>query len=95
MYFYCDKCIYIPKINVVIQHIYEYDKYDSCVSRVKPARIRVPLFNKEAQMQARVYLDNYRNTHGSIRSHWVIYRNKSKHDSYYFEKNVQGRNKEK
>lgn len=85
-YFWCEKCLYIPKLNIVIQKVYEYDKYSSCCDRVKPAKIRVPLFNKEAQMQANVYLDKFRNTYGSIKCHLVIYRNKSKHDTYYFEK---------
>lgn len=86
VYFWCERCIYIPKLNIVIQRVYEYDKPSSCVDRVKPARIRVPLFNKEAQMQANIYLDKFRNTYGTIKSHLVIYRNKSKHDTYYFEK---------
>ena len=86
IYFLCRWCIYIPIVNIVIQNITEYDKYQSCVDRVKPARIRTPLFNKEAQMQAQIYLDKFRNTYGKIESHIVIYRNKSKHDPFYFEK---------
>lgn len=86
IYFLCVRCFYIPKVNIVIQHVYEYDKYQSCVDRVKPARVRTPLFNKDAQMQAEIYLDKFRNTYGKIKSHWFIYRNKSKHDTYYFEK---------
>lgn len=85
VYFWCEKCLYIPKVNIVIQKIIEYDKYSSCVDRVKPARVSVPMFNKEAQMQAKIYLDKYRNTYGKIKVHWVIYHNKSKHDTYYFD----------
>lgn len=86
VYFWCDRCIYIPIVNLVIQKIIRYDKYESACNRVKPCRIRVPLFNKEAQVQAKIYLDNFYNTHGSIKSYWVVYRNKSKHDTYYFDK---------
>lgn len=83
-FFLCDKCIYIPKLNIVIQKIIEYDKYQSCVDRVKPCKIRVPLFNKSAKTQAKIYVDNFFNTHGNVKSHWVIYHNKSKHNTYYF-----------
>lgn len=85
-YFLCRWCVYIPKVNIVIQLVTEYDKYQSCVDRVKRPRIRVPFFNKEAQIQAEVYLDKFRNTYGKIKNHLLIYRNKSKHDTYYFEK---------
>ena len=81
------RCFYIPKVDIVIQHIIEYDKYDSCVQRVKPCRIKVPLIaSQERILQAQMYVDNFENQHGIVKSYWVIYHNKSKHDTYYFQK---------
>lgn len=86
-YIRCVRCIYIPYINLVLQQIVVYDKYDSCVNRVKPCRIQMPLLpNTEKALQAQIYIDNFENQHGSVRSHWLIYFNKSKHDTYHFEK---------
>ena len=87
-YLWCDKMLYlkIPLFPIVFQKVIEYDKFQSACDRVKPPRIRVPMFNKDAQMQARVYLDKFHNTYGTVKVHWLIYRNKSKHDTYYFEK---------
>lgn len=84
-YIWCDKCFYIPKMNIVIQKCIVYDKYDSAVNRVKPCRIRVPLLNKQAQMSAAIYRDDFFNKHGTVKTVWCVYRNKSKHDTYYFE----------
>lgn len=79
-----------------IQGITLYDKYQSCLDRVKPCRINVPLMaKKEVKLQAQMYLDKFRNTYGSIQNRLLIYRNKSKHDTYYFEKLfLQGRKEE-
>lgn len=69
-----------------IQGITLYDKYQSCLDRVKPCRISVPLMaKKEVKLQARMYLDKFRNTYGTIQNRLLIYRNRSKHDTYYFE----------
>lgn len=89
-YLWCDKLLYIPKVDIVIQRVIEYEKYQSCVDRVKPPRVHIPISNKGAQTQARVYLDQFKNSHGDIKTHWLIYRNKSKHDTYYFEKLFKG-----
>lgn len=84
-YIWCEKCIYI--FGLVIQQIIIYDKYSSAVNRVKPCRVSIPLFaSKEAKMQGRIYVDNFVNQNGSVKSRWLIYFNKSKHDTYYFEK---------
>lgn len=84
VYFLCRWCLYIPKLHIVIQLVTEYDKYQSCVDRVKPCKLRVPLMNKEAQVNADVYIDKFRNTYGKVKNHLLIYRNKSKHDTMYF-----------
>lgn len=72
---------------LVVQKITVYDKYQSAVDRVTPCRITVPLLaNKEVKQNAQIYLDKFRNTYGMVRNGLLIYINKSKHDTYYFEK---------
>lgn len=72
---------------LVIQRITIYDKYQSAVDRVEPCRIRMPLFaSSEVRQNAALYLDKFFNTYGNVKSHWLIYINRSKHDTYYFEK---------
>lgn len=95
LYIRCKKCIFpFSKIPIVKFFLGKfciifwtyYDKYDSCLNRVRPCRIRVPLFNKEAQMQARIYRDNFFNQHGEVKNHVTMMFSKSEHDTYYFEK---------
>lgn len=88
MYIRCRACIYI--FGLVIQFITIYDKYESAVNRVKPCRVHVPLFNPQAKMQARTHLDTFHNTHGLVRNRVLLYINRSKHDTYYFEKLLKG-----
>lgn len=84
VYFLCRWCLYIPKVKIVIQLVTEYDKYQSCVDRVKPCRVRVPLFNKEASTNADIYRDQFFNAYGKVKNHLFIYRNKSHHDTFGF-----------
>lgn len=77
---------YIP-LHIMVQKITLYDKYQSALDRVVPCRIRVPLMaKKEVKLNAQMYLDKFRNTYGMVRDSIMIYWNKSKHDTYYFEK---------
>ena len=78
---------WLAKLGIIFQKITIYDKYESCVARVEPCRIRVPIFAKaEVKQQAQLYLDKFFNTYGSVKNHYLLYINKSKHDTYYFEK---------
>lgn len=81
-YINCRKSIYF--LGFVIQFVTLYDKAESCQARVQPCRVRVPLLNAQAKMQARTYIDNFFNTHGTVKNMTLFYRNKSKHDSYLF-----------
>lgn len=83
-YIMCRQCFVI--FGFVIQFITIYDKYDSAVNRVKPCRVTVPIFNKEAKIHAKIYRDDFFNKHGKVENHILIYRHKSEHDSFYFEK---------
>lgn len=82
-YIRCRKCWHF--FGFVLQFITIYDKYESCLARVSPCRISVPLLgDKVAKMQARLYLDNFFNVHGKVENKVLFYRNKSKHDTHYF-----------
>lgn len=71
--------------KIVIQRITLYDKYASCVDRVKPWKIKLPLFaSKEMRLSCDIARQQYENTHGKVKSAWLIYRNKSKHNTRVF-----------
>lgn len=82
IYIRCRYCFVF--LGFVIQGITIYDKYQSCADRVKPCRVRVPLFNAPARMQAKTYRDNFFNTHGDVKNRFLFYRNKSKHNTLAF-----------
>ena len=83
IYIRCVRCIYI--LGFVIQSVVIYDKYESCINRVEPCRIHVPLFaNKLVKQNARLHIDSFHNSHGSVKRALLIYKNKSKHDTLYF-----------
>ncbi len=81
----------LAKIGIIFQKVTIYDKYQSCVDRVEPCRITVPLLaSSEAKMNARLYLDKFYNSYGSVKSRYLLYINRSSHDTYYFEKLFKG-----
>jgi hypothetical protein len=90
IYIRCRRCIVLFG-KIVIQQITTYDKYQSCVDRVEPCKIRVPTMAKrEVKENAKMYLDKFRNSYGTIKNHLLIYWNKSTYDTYYFEKLFEG-----
>lgn len=92
-YIMCNWCVYL--FGIVIQKVTCYDKYQSAVDRVRPARIQRPMFNKEAKMQADIYLDKFRNTYGTIRPKILIYANKSQYDTFHFKEVLKNGKKNK
>lgn len=89
VYLRCRWCrvINLGKLQIVVQLITSYDKYESCVNDVKPCKVHVPFGCKaEAKAQRVTYVDNFRNTHGSVKNHLLIYRNKSIYDTRFFKK---------
>lgn len=85
IYITCNRCWYF--FGFVLQKITIYDKYDSCLNRVRPCRVSQPLtFNPMARATVDTYRDNFFNVHGDVKSKWLLYRNKSKHDTLYFKK---------
>lgn len=85
LYIRCRGCVVI--FGFVLQKVTIYDKYQSCLDRVEPCSIQMPLFkSKETKAQIDMYLDKFRNTYGDIKTRFLFYRNKSNYDTYYFEK---------
>lgn len=94
IYIMCRRTIYIPipftKCGIVLLLWRYYDKYQSAVDRVRPCRVRVPLFNKKVKQDSKIYLDRFFNDHGTIKNHFTIFINKSRYDTYHFKKLFKG-----
>lgn len=76
------RCIVIGRL--VLCWLTLYDTAEACERRVRPCRVRVPLLNKEAQTQAEIALDNYRNTHGLVQDKLCIFINRTDYDTRLF-----------
>lgn len=77
----------LMKIGIVVQKVTIYSKYESGVACIEPCRITIPLLaTPDARMNAQIYRDKFFNQHGSVKTHFLIYFNKSKHDTHHFEK---------
>lgn len=84
-YIYCRWCIYIPFIRLVIQRVTVYDKYESCLNRVKPFRTSVPLFgSSDAKARVRIEKDKFNQQNGNIKGRTLIYFNRSHYNTRHF-----------
>ena len=94
VYLRCVWCKVFGKI--VIQRVVVYDKYESCVNRADPFWYpSCPTFasSEERRLHSnnkRMALQRYRETHGSVKSMILIYRNKSTYDTHYFRTLLKG-----
>lgn len=71
----------------VVQKITFYDKYESCLNRVPPFYMKLPFNASKEMKQAReIERQRYFISYGTVKSHILIYRNKSKYDTRYFKK---------
>jgi hypothetical protein len=82
--------------NLVFQRAVVYDKYQSAVDRVEPYQhIRIPIFANK-QMRAMLKQKDeemwrkFKETHGSVKSKLLIYKNKSKYDTRLFKGVLKG-----
>lgn len=83
-YITCNSCKII--FGICFMSITLYDKMESCCNRVRPCRITIPLFaKKEVKLNARIYRDDFFNKHGTVKKRILIFKNKSKHNTYAFE----------
>lgn len=83
IYIMCNWCkVLFGKL--VLQKVTIYEKYQSCVDRVPPYRIRCPLLNSDRiqrwEMDKQRYMCNY----GKIKPRILIYKNKSEYDTRVF-----------
>lgn len=91
-YISCLWCKVLFGGRLVIQKIRIYEKYQSCVDRVKPCKIHVPLRIRadEAKAIIQTHKDSHENAYGKIIDRILIYRNKSPYDTRIFKSILQG-----
>lgn len=83
IYIRCLWCKVIGKL--VIQKITIYDKYEACLNRVKPCRVKIPvLANREMRLRYQMHIDTFEEKNGKVKNAYLVYINKSSHDTYYF-----------
>lgn len=81
----CRKCIYIPFIKLVIQKVTVYDNPESCMKKLKPFKLPVPLFaTTQTKQQSKIASATYEANHGVIKNRLLIYRNKSNYNTRLF-----------
>lgn len=86
-YIRCRWCKVI--FGIVFMGVTIYDKPESCQNRVSPCRVKKGLLTHgERKTQIDIYQDNFFNSHGSVKNRLLIFKNKSKHDTYDFEKKL-------
>lgn len=81
--------------KIVVQHIYIYERFQSCVDRVPPYRVPQPWFSPERRFQWKMDKQRYDIAHGEIRSRWLIYFNKSTYDTRVFKEMLKNGKKTK
>lgn len=83
IYILCRGCLYLK--GWVFQRITIYDRYQSAVDRMRPLRLPLPLLsNKESRMMRKIQIAQFEASHGLIRDHFLIYRNKSTYNTRQF-----------
>lgn len=87
-------CKPLLKYGIVIQRIRIYELYESAVRRVPPFRLPKPKVtaSKEVKQAYEIEKERYNQVNGYVRDVTLIYRNKSKYDTYYFKTLLEGQN---
>lgn len=81
--------------GIVFQLVREYDNYDSCIKRIKPFNVNVPIIGSGAtRYNVRLQKANYEANHGYIKNHILIYRNKSNYNTRFFKDMLENGRKE-
>lgn len=83
LYICCNWCVVLFK-NWVIQKVTIYERYDSAVLRVPPYKSPNVSLNSDRKLQVLMQKQNYKVTHGDIKSRILIYKNKSNYDTRIF-----------
>lgn len=77
--------------KIVIQRIRCYEKYSSANENALPWRVNLPLLaSREMRLSMDIAKQKYYNTYGRISEGWLIYWNKSNHDSRAFKSMLEG-----
>lgn len=83
-YLLCRWCKVLPG-GLVVQLVTEYDRYQSCLERVKPCAIKIGFLEPaETRTSKQLYIDGFENSHGLVRNHLLIYFNRSNYDTRHF-----------
>lgn len=82
-YILCTWCKYFH--GLVFQLVRVYDTYEAAVHKVKPFRVRLPLFaNREMRLHHNMEKDRYEQQYGVVKTYFLVYRNKSSYDTRRF-----------
>lgn len=81
-YIRCIRCK-VSKRGIVSQEFILYDKYQSCVDRVKPFKAPVKLFGK-GKLDISLERQRFNQSYGMVRKFKIKYKNKGKYDSRRF-----------
>lgn len=78
--------------SIVLQKVRIYDKYQSCVDRIKPFQVNIPLIGSgQTRYQVRLARASYEASHGSIKDVYLLYRNKSNYDTRFIRELLKGK----
>jgi hypothetical protein len=83
VYIRCVSCK-VDKRGIVTQKLVIYDRYQSCVDRLEPLKLRKPLLGKQVKNDNTITKEKFRAQYGNIRSVTVRYKNRSSYDSRRF-----------
>lgn len=68
-----------------------YDQYESCLKKIRPFSVRVPLIcTRQTKVMVQMQRDQYLAAHGQIRNAILIYKHKSTYDTRFFKKLLEG-----
>lgn len=82
-YILCRKCIVL--FGFVLEWVTIYEKYESCVNRIPPFKMRLPVFaKKEMKNLLEIERMKYALQHGEIKKRFLFYRNKSEYNTRIF-----------
>lgn len=88
-YILCRYCFHIG--NLFLMGVTIYDKYESALEKARPWSIKLNgKKTPESKAMLKLQRETYRMQHGNIRNGILIFFNRSKHDTYYFEKFLKG-----
>lgn len=68
----------------VLQKVRIYELYDSCLRRVPPFRVSMPLLSAERRAQWKLEKERYEQSYGVVEERLLLYRNKSTYDTRVF-----------